>query len=314
MRQIWIFLFTFFSCMAATAQSGTAAYGFLDIPTSAHAFSLGGTNPSIIDEDPTLAQQNPALLGPEIGMAAAIGYMHYLGDSNFGSAVFGKSAGELAAWGVGVRYLNYGSFEGRDETGALTGSFSAQDIIAGATYSHVITDRLRGGVNLDFIYSSYEIYTAFALSVDLGINYYDDERDMSLSLVLKNMGGQIKRFDSRYALLPFDVRLGWMQAIGRSPFSVTLTAYRLTEWKGNALNHFIAGVQFSPDSKFYAALAFNPMMRSGMEGYRRNVLSGWSIGAGLRIKAFGVGVSLAQPHRSATSLLINFSTDIRSLL
>ncbi len=314
MKTIWTLIYLAMGALAAAAQSGTSAYGFLDVPTSAHAFALGGTNPAIIDEDPTLAQQNPALLGPEIGMAAAVGYMHYLGDSNFGSAVFGKSAGELAAWGVGVRYLNYGSFEGRDETGALTGTFSAQDVVVGGTFSHIITDRLRGGINLDFVYSGYEAYTALALSVDLGINYYDEERDMSLSLVLKNMGGQVKRFDTRYARLPFDLRLGWMQAIGRSPFSLTLTAMRLTEWKGSVMRHFLAGVQYSPDSRFYAALAFNPAMRSDMEAYRRNALSGWSIGAGLRLKAFGVGVAFAQPHRGATSLLLNLSTDIRSLL
>lgn len=314
MKTFWILLNLILGALAAAAQSGTTAYGFLDVPTSAHVFALGGTNPAIIDEDPTLAQQNPALLGPEIDMAAAVGYMNYLGDSNFGSAVFGKSAGDLAAWGIGVRYLNYGSFEGRDETGALTGSFSAQDVVIGGTYSHIITDRLRGGINMDFVYSSYEVYTALALSVDLGLNYYDEERDMSLSLVLKNMGGQVKRFDTRYARLPFDLRLGWMQAIGHSPFSLTLTAMRLTDWKGSVLNHFIAGAQFSPEGKFYAALAFNPGMRSDMEGYRRNALSGWSVGAGLRIKAFGVGVAVAQPHRGATSLLLNLSTDIKSLL
>lgn len=314
MKTLWILLNLTLGALAASAQSGTTAYGFLDLPTSAHVFSLGGTNPTIIDEDPTLAQQNPALLGPEIGMAAAVSYMHYLGDSNFGSAVIGKSAGDLAAWGIGVRYLNYGSFEGRDETGAITGSFSAQDVVIGGTYSHVINDRLRGGINLDFIYSSYEAYTALALSADLGINYYDEERDLSLSLVLKNMGGQVKRFDDRYARLPFDLRLGWMQAIGHSPFSLTLTAMRLTEWKRSVLNHFIAGAQFSPSEKFYVAIAYNPIIRSDMEGYQRNVLSGWSMGIGLRIKAFGVGIAVAQPHRGATSLLLNLSTDIRSLL
>ena len=78
-------------------------------------------------------------------------------------------------------------------------------------YSHDFTDRLRGGINVKLIYSSYEQYTAFALATDLGLNYYDEERDMSLSLVIKNLGGQIKRFDQAYDRLPFDIQLGWMQ-------------------------------------------------------------------------------------------------------
>ena len=41
-----------------------------------------------------------------------------------------------------------------------------------------------------------------AVGVDLGINYYDPDRDLSLSAVVTNLGGQVKRFNERYDRLP----------------------------------------------------------------------------------------------------------------
>ncbi len=98
------------------------------------------------------------------------------------------------------------------------------DIVFEGSYSHDITDRLRGGINYCMIYSNYEQYNAFAMAVDLGINYYNEEKDLSFSAVLTNMGGQIKRFDSEYNRLPFDFRLGYMQTIGSSPFQISINA------------------------------------------------------------------------------------------
>ena len=93
------------------------------------------------------------------------------------------------------------------------------------TYSHDFTYRLRGGINLKMIYSNYEQYSAFAIAADLGINYYDDDHDFSVSLVLKNMGGQVKRFEEAYDRLPFDVQIGFMKGLGMSPFPLALRLF-----------------------------------------------------------------------------------------
>lgn len=63
--------------LPAAAQTGRSAYDFLNIPTSSHVFGLGGTNIALIDDDVSLAGQNPALIGPEIDRQLAFSYMHY---------------------------------------------------------------------------------------------------------------------------------------------------------------------------------------------------------------------------------------------
>lgn len=195
LRYIIILIFGLASYGFGYSQEGSSAYSFLEVPSSSHAFALGGTNPNVIDDDINLVEQNPALLGPEIDMQVGFNYMHYLGSSNFAGVRYGMAAGERGAWSAAIQYLGYGSMQQTEVDGSVVGNFSPQDVVFSGMYSHDFTDRLRGGINVKMIYSSYEQYTAFALATDLGLNYYDEERDMSLSLVVKNLGGQIKRFD-----------------------------------------------------------------------------------------------------------------------
>lgn len=314
------------------AQTGRSAYEFLNIPTSSQVYGLGGTNVSVINTDVTLADQNPALIGPEIEKQLKLGYMHYIGSSNFAAARYGMTAGEHGAWAIGLRYLHYGEIQGYDETGSYTGSFSPQDIVVEGTYSHDFTYRLRGGINIKMAYSNYEKYSAVALAADVGLNYYDDEHDLSLGLVLKNMGGQVKRFEETYDHLPFDVQIGITKGLGKS-FSFSATALHLTKWKlpyydhpqeggnsepksnfgKNLFRHLIFGIQYEPSDKFYFDLAYNYKVRSDMGTYQKNFLSGFSVGLGLKVKKFSVGVAYAMPHKSASTLLLNLGLDITEL-
>lgn len=312
----------------AGAQTGRTAYEFLNIPTSAHAYGLGGSGIAVIDEDVTLADQNPALIGPELESQLGFNYMHYMGSGNFAGVRFGMAAGERAAWAAGIRYLNYGSISGYLPDGTPTLSFSPQDVVFEGTFSHDITDRLRGGVNLKMVYSNYEEYSAFALGVDLGINYYNEETDLSLSAVLKNMGGQLKRFDTTHDRLPFDIQLGYMQGLGESAFSLAITARHLTHWRlpyyshpkndgeaaelkstffSNLFRHLVFGLQYAPSDRFYIDFGYDYKMRTDMSSYQRNFLSGFSLGLGLKVRAFSFSAAYAMPHKSASTLMLNIS-------
>ncbi|MDE7347494.1 MAG: type IX secretion system protein PorQ [Muribaculaceae bacterium] len=317
---------------AATAQGQLAAnaYSFLEVSSATHALALGGHAIAAVGTDPLMVDQNPALLGPEIERVAALSYMRYFGSSNFAAARFAHSAGERGAWGIGIRYLDYGSIDGYNPDGSFTGTFKPQDIAVEGTYSHDFSDRLRGGINAKLIYSNYEEYTAVALAADLGINYYNEENDLSLAVVIKNAGGQVKRFNEEYDHLPFDVQLGYMQGLGSGPFSLAITAHHLTHWKlpyyshgdhesdlateeaeykffPTFFRHLTFGLQYSPSERFYVALGYNYKTRGDMGTHQRNFLSGFSLGMGINVKDFGIGVSFSQPHKSASTLGLNLA-------
>ncbi len=123
-----------------------------------------------------------------------------------------------------------------------------------------------------------------------------------------------------------------MQALGASPFSLSITATNLVRWKmpyydhkkdseqielkdgfvSNLFRHLVFGLQYS-NEKFYMALGYNYKTRTDMSAYQRNFLSGFSLGLGLKVKSFAFGVAYSMPHKSASNLMLNLSTNLYEL-
>lgn len=336
-KNILSFLALAIATLTATAQDGTTAYQFLNLPASSHVYSLGGHNISVIDDDINLVEQNPSLLGKEFDHQVGLNYMRYIGGTNFMGGRYGQGIGEHGAFGVAIQYFGYGKMDATDASGAIIGSFNANDLAFTLTYSHDISERLRGGINLKYIHSSYETYSAGAIAVDLGINYYNPDNELSLSVVAKNLGGQVKKFNDKRDKLPWDLQIGFTKGLGSSPFRISVTAYNLTKWKlpyyepsdknntnsdlikrdkfaSNLFRHLVFGLEYLPASNVYIAAGYNYKTRTDMSTYKRNFLSGFSIGGGMKVKAFGFGVAFAQPHTGATTFMFNLTTSIGELM
>ncbi|MGN0213436.1 MAG: type IX secretion system protein PorQ [Muribaculaceae bacterium] len=319
------------------AQDGTTAYNFLNITPSSHVYGLGGHNISLIDDDVNLTEQNPALLGPEVEKQVALNYMRYIGECNFMGARYGMRINDHSAWAAGVQYFGYGSMTATDVEGNITGSFSASDIAFNATYSHDISDNWRGGITIKLMSSNYESYSAMAIAADLGVNYYNPESDFSASLVMKNLGGQVKKFNEHYDKLPWDIQLGFTKGLSEAPFRFSVTATNLNKWKlpylkridenstsspleikdsftSNLFRHLVFAGEFTPTERIYFGVGYNYKTRTDMSTYSRNFLSGFSLAAGLRVRGFGFGVALAQPHSGATTFMLNITTTINELM
>ncbi len=335
-RSIFIIILSLIGCLNISASDGTTAYNFLNMTSSPHIYGLGGVNISTVEDNIGVTDQNPALLGPEMDMQVSLNYMKYVGSTNFAGVKFGKKLHEHGAMAIGIQYFGYGDMDYTNEMGDKLGTFTANDIAASLTYSHDITDRLRGGISVKYIYSSYDEYTAMALATDLGINYYNPDKDLSLSLVIANLGGQIQRFNESYDRLPTDVRLGFTKGLGSTPIRLSVTAWNLTEWElpyyeigdgtldeepelkdsfgSNLFRHLVFGLDFVPSERFHIGVGYNYKTRTDMSTYARNILSGFSISAGINVKSFGVEAALAQPHTGATTFMVSLSCNINDFL
>ena len=316
------------------AQEGRTSYDFMNITPSAHAYALGGNNISIIEEDITLVENNPALLGPEMHLKWGINYMMYVAGIHFAGTTFGVATSDRGALAAGIQYYGYGSMPMTDETGQVLGKFSPQDIQIQCTYSHDIVEGLRGGARVKFVYSNYEQYTGMALAVDLGLNYYNAEKQYSLSLVGRNLGGQLQRFANSYGNLPMDLQFGYSQVIKNTPIRISITAHDLWRWKipyptvtdnGDGIvvkdkffehffRHLIFGAEYLFSDNFYIGLGYNYKVASDMRTDNRNFISGFSIGAGLKVKMFAVDVAVASHHVSGTTLMLNLTTSLSDFI
>ena len=325
--------------LIAMADDGstTTAYNFLNVPSSSHVYGLGGHNLTIIDDDINLIEQNPALLGPEYDHQVGLNYMRYIGETNFAGLRYGQGVSEHGALAVGIQYFGYGNIQGADVDGAMTGTFNASDMAFSLTYSHDISNKFRGGITLKYLYSKYEDYTAGAVAADLGVNYYDPDHEFSASLVAKNLGGQVKKFNEYKDKLPWDIQVGFSKMLSKAPLRLHVTAYELTRWSSpyykiedvnnpnsdlikkesfgsNLLRHLVFGVDVLPVNNMYLGIGYNYRTRSDMATYKRDFMSGLSVGGGLKVRAFGFGAAYARPHTGASTFMFNFTTSIGELM
>lgn len=320
----------------SSADDGTTAYNFLNVTSSSRIFGLGGTNITIVDDNIMTSDQNPALLGPEVGKQVGLSYMRNMGGTNYASARYGMGLGEHNAISVGVKFFGYGNMSMTDISGETIGTFSANDIAATVGYSHDIYGYWRGGISVKAVMSNYGDYSAFALATDLGVNYYNDNNDTSISLTVQNLGGQVKRFNNSYDRLPLDVRLGFSRGLSAAPLRFSITAWNLTKWHlpfvdvgdgtttaepkvkdtfaSNLFRHLIFAGEVIPTDNFYIGIGYNYKNRTDMSTYSRSFISGFSATAGFNARGFSVGAAISQHHSGAAIFMVNLSLDFSELL
>ena len=320
MKRILIYLCVMCSVTLLAAQDAGTVFQFLQLPVSSHAAALGGDNVSIAEDDAELSYHNPALLTNVSGHALSLSYMNYLQRTNAVGAGYAMSVGERSMLGLKAQYLDFGTMKNTDPDGNVLGDFSAKDMLLMGTYSFDFSDRLTGGVSGKVIYSNYEQVYSLALGVDLGLNYYNPQNGLSLSLVARNLGGQVKSFDETQEALPFNLLAGVSKDFAHAPVRVSLTLTDLHKWQAEdfynssdnswsalLLKHFIVGADIFPTSNTYVSLGYNFLLHSELKNHAKRSLEGLSIGAGLQVRSVKVGVSYGKYHVAASSLMMNFA-------
>lgn len=302
-------------------QESNSVFNFLALPTSAHTTALGGRNITTIEDDASLIFQNPAMLACVSNNSINLNFMTYMRGSKTGSAAFVRTHRERGTWGIGAQFAGYGSMKETSEAGEVLGDMKALDMAISGMYSYSLSDRWVGAATGKLIYSNYASYTSFAMAVDLGLNYYFEEKDFSFSAVAANLGGQIKAFGNEHERLPFDLQLGFTKGLGHAPIRFTVTMVDLTRWNkkdyyhvgkapkgGNILiNHFNIGLDVNPTDIFYIAAGFNFRRAYEMKAAGSSHAAGLSVGAGLNIKKFKLGLAYAKYHVSAPTLVVSTS-------
>lgn len=326
-RRFLLLLLAPFAPLFASAQESGSVFNFLNLPVSSHSTALGGKNISLIEDDISLALQNPALLTSVSDKTVGFSFMTYMQGTNTGAAAYSQQVGKRGNWGVHARFVSYGSTKETLLTGEEVGSFSPLDLCIAGQYSHLLGERWAGGVTAKFIYSHYGPYTSCALATDLGINYFDEDADFSVSFAARNLGGQIKSFGNTRDPLPADLELGFTKSLGHAPIRISVTMVDLTRWTSDDyfttgkklkagsifINHFVLGAEWLISSKFYVGLGYNFRRAYEMTAAGSSHAAGLSFGGGVNLKRLKFGIAYAKYHVSAPTLAFtlayNFEKD-----
>lgn len=309
MKKAIIVILTLIACQHIVAQESRSAYNFLRLPVSAHAAALGGDNITIIDDDQMLIFSNPALLSSVSDKTISLSYMNYMAGTSMAGAAFNRVVKEKASWAASAQYIGYGTMKQTGTDGTQLGEFSAKDIAVAGYFSYMLSERIVGGITAKFVTSYIGNYSSIGMGVDLGLNYYDPDHDWSVSLVGKNLGGQLKAYDDEYDPMPIDIQLGVSKRFAHTPFRVSATLVDLNHWNYKFTNHLVVGID--------AALSESIWLGAGYNFRRANEMNiddadgggthgaGLSFGAGLNLQRFKLNIAYGKYHVSSTSLMLN---------
>ncbi len=300
------------SAIAIGAQESQTAYNFLRLPVSAHGVALGGYNISVVEDDPSLAFANPALLSSVSDKTLSLNGMTFMKGAVTASAMFNRVATDKLQWAVGAQYVDYGSMKETDENNQQTGDFSARDISVQGFLSYQLARDLVGGITLKFINSYIGSYSSMAVGVDLGLNYYNPDIELSLSAVAKNLGGQVKAFEDDFEKMPFDLQVGGTKQLGATPFRLSATLVDLTHWDYKFINHVALGLDAILGDNFWLGLGYNfrrkdEMSITSADGEESSHSAGLTLGGGLLLEKFKLNVAYSRYHVSSNALIINLA-------
>ena len=88
------------------------------------------------------------------------------------------------------------------------------------------------GTQIKFIQSNYGQFRSNAIAMDVGVRYLSPNGLSQWSILLQNVGTQLKYFQVKEEL-PLNLVLGWSKKLANAPLQFSVTAERLSVWNDN---------------------------------------------------------------------------------
>jgi hypothetical protein len=309
---------------------GERVFESLNVPVSTFQSGLGGVNVSSTYQQINLMFSNPALLHPDQHQTLGLNYTNYMADIYFLSATYAHDLDKIGIVGMGLQYFDYGSFEGADDTGQLTGEFSANDFTFSLVHSRAFGN-FRYGMAMKVASARIESFGSTAMLFDLGATFKHPNADLQLGLVIKNIGFLFSDFTSTStSQLPYDIQLGASFKPEYMPFRFSITAYNL--WRGNIayfdedldseepstadniFRHINFGMEILIGQNINALIGYNHLVRQELKLEEASGAAGFSFGLQVRVKSFEIGVSRSIYSVAGGSTFFSLTTNFQQLL
>lgn len=327
-----------FSASIFAQLGGEHTYQFLNLISSPRQAALGGKVLTNVDYDVTQGLFNPATINVEMDNQLALNYTSYLGGINYGTASYAYTIDRRTqTFHAGITYINYGSFDGYDEDGNSTGTFSGGETALSFGYARQLgySDFYLGG-NIKFISSKLEQYTSFGAAADVGLLYINDYLDFNAALVIRNLGTQITTYAGLHESLPFEVSFGMSQRLENVPIRWHVTFENLQEWPiaspnparttsdlngnqnsekigflGQVIRHTIVGAEIFPEGGFNIRLGYNFRRGEELRIVDQRNFSGLSAGISIKMNKMRFSYTHAKYTSAANSNFFGLQIDLQ---
>lgn len=188
-----IFLFSNAGWSQEFAKVGTAGAQFLKIGVGARGAAMGEAYDATCNDASSIFW-NPAGLAFVKNNSALFSHANWLAGIRHEAGAFAHSLGSLGVVGVSFIHLNSGDIEETTvEMQEGTGEyFTASNLMLGASFARMLTDRFSIGGNIKYIEESLADEKATAWGVDIGLLYYTGFKSLRLGMSIRNFGPELQ--------------------------------------------------------------------------------------------------------------------------
>jgi len=325
-----------FSLSINSQIGGENVYQFLNVSTSARQIALGGEVLTLID-DVNQPIWNPSVINDKMDNQISANYSSYLAGVNVGSLSYARLISRRFGTIHGsIKYLDYGTLIGSDEQGNEVGNFNANDLAISIGYAiNLPWTNLYFGANIKLINSNISNFTSTGFATDFSLLYYSPFKSYAFTIVVRNLGTQIKTFNGTYENLPFKVAIGASYQLEYVPLRWYLTLDNLQKWNisvanpseqttdlegnvtkekigfvGNSLRHFVVGAELFPESVINFRLGYNFRKAAELQLQNVRTFGGISLGFGIKMNNLKFNYAYSKFHSAANTSTFSLQIDL----
>lgn len=337
-KKILLLFYLFIGYFSCAQVGGESTYQFLNLVNSPRQAALGGKVFTNVDYDVTQGLHNPATINVAMDNQFSINYTNYLGGISYGTAAYAYTVDRRTqTFHAGVTYINYGTFEGFDEAGNETGSFTGSEAAFSFGYATQIGySDFYFGANAKFITSKLEQYNSIGIATDLSVLYINEFLDFNAALIVRNLGTQITTYAGLQEKLPFEVAFGMSQTLEHVPIRWHITLENLQEWPisrpnparvtsdlngnqteeeigflGQVIRHTILGAELFPNKGFNIRLGYNFRRGEELRIEDQRNFSGMSAGFSIKLNKTRFSYTHAKYASAANSNFFGLQIDLQ---
>ena len=319
---------------------GDNTFEFLNLPNSARIASIGDNYLVAKDKDLTLTLTNPSLITSDMNNFLSLSFVDYFSDINYGYAMYSHSFNKTGNFMGAMQFIDYGSFTYADETGQTSGTFGASEYALNIGWGRPLDSSFSIGATLRGIYSSLETYNSYGVAVDVAGTYSSRSNNLTVSLLFRNIGTQIKSYYSNHPEpLPFEISAGMSNRLKHLPFRYFINYHHIEKWdltymdpndpgiidpltgevksqKGIAdfadkfMRHIVIGGELMPARFLSLRLGYNYQRRQELKVYEKPATVGFSWGIGLKISNFEISYARSAYHLTGSPNFFTLTTNL----
>ena len=241
----------------------------------------GGTFLNIQEAD----RQNPALLGEIDSQKFILDIVRYPADVN------SRHLGWIIpknrrVFSVHYRQMDYGRFDGYDEDGVSTASYSSNDSwLTGSVSSR--SGMLSYGMSVGLFYSRLASEKSILMVSSFGGLIFLHKQNMELGIALKNQGIILKKFNSEDKILPLSCVMSVSKNLAYLPLKLNLDVEFMSDTQQPDL--YLSGKFTLSESVFLRWGINSDKLNQQIEsGVTKDLITGTGIGLGFKSGKYSI--------------------------